>query len=378
MNMDIAEKIKILQSIPANDAQQENIVREIICESDLLKQDYTAYMTTHPINCDTELQRLQTADYDLCCALLTMLLREDHFGNGTLEMRLNNGDIKRVVNRIISVLKELDSPRITAFSEKTLTAINGYYVYALIDPRSNDVFYIGKGTGNRIFSHETESRKNSETEKEKILRIQDIEKSGFSVKRIMINWGLSEQEAFAAETSLINLFHFNPGNQLTNIVAGHHTHEGLTVENFELKYGAIPLKPEEIKHNILVIKINKQYRKDMSDYEIYDAVRGMWRVSIKSIKAKNIQYVFAVYNGLIVGVYKPDEWHYAYENIDIPQQDKIDNKTFEKLKNRAYFICKKFDRIDEEGAFYLHKSIDELKLNKSAQNPISYLMSGSK
>ena len=31
------------------------------------------------INTDEELKRLPSADYDLCCALITMLLREDHF-----------------------------------------------------------------------------------------------------------------------------------------------------------------------------------------------------------------------------------------------------------------------------------------------------------
>lgn len=373
--MDIANKIKLLKSIPANDAQQEDLVRETICKCNLLKRDYSIYMTTSPINCDVELQRLQTASYDLCCALLTMLFREDHFCNGTFEDRLRNGDIKRVVDKIISVLESLDSPRIAAFSEKTLETINGYYVYALIDPRSNDVFYIGKGTGNRVFSHEAESEKASLTEKAKIQKIKDIEKSGLFVKRIMVNWGLTEQEAFAAEASLINLYNLISGNQLTNIVAGHHVHESLTVENFEQRYGAEPLKMRDIRHNILVIKINKLYRKDMSDYEIYDAVRGMWKVSLKSIKSRNIRYVFAVYNSLIVGVYRPDEWHYGHENIDLPQHDEMDAETFERLKNRVYFICKHYDKLDEEGRFYLHKSIAGLKVNQSAQNPISYLMS---
>ena len=31
------------------------------------------------------------------------------------------------------------------FSEKALQSLNGYYVYALIDPRNDNVFYIGKG-----------------------------------------------------------------------------------------------------------------------------------------------------------------------------------------------------------------------------------------
>ena len=36
-------------------------------------------MTTEPINCNEALKRLECDDYDLCSALLTMLLREDHF-----------------------------------------------------------------------------------------------------------------------------------------------------------------------------------------------------------------------------------------------------------------------------------------------------------
>ena len=39
---------------------------------------------------------------------------------------------------------------IKCFSVKALDALNGFYVYALIDPRDNKVFYIGKGNGNRI------------------------------------------------------------------------------------------------------------------------------------------------------------------------------------------------------------------------------------
>ena len=29
----------------------------------------------------------------------------------------------------------------------------GNYVYRLIDPRNGETFYVGKGKGNRIFSH---------------------------------------------------------------------------------------------------------------------------------------------------------------------------------------------------------------------------------
>lgn len=277
------------------------------------------------------------------------------------------------VNDNINLFPLKNLTHMNGFSEKTLDALNGFYVYALIDPRDDKVFYIGKGTGNRVFSHEVESGKLYKSEKKKLNKIREIEIEGFLVKRLIVNWGLSENEAFVAEATLINLLNYMPDVQLTNEVAGHHVHECLTVEDFELQYGAIPLETEDIKHSILVIKINKLYRRGMSEAELYDTVRGCWAASLKSIETRNVKYVFGVYNGLIVAVYKPDEWHYVYEMIDIPRKDIMTPKEYERLKNRIYFICKNYNELDEEGRFYLNKSIVNLKVNQSAQNPITYL-----
>ena len=148
----------------------------------------------------------------------------------------------------------------------------------------------------------------------------------------------------------------------------------MTTEEFELQYGAVPIEKEDIKHSILVIKINKLYRRGMSEEELYDAVRGFWAASLKSIEARKVKYVFGVYNGLIVGVYKPDVWHYGYEMIDIPQRGILTPEDYERLKNRVYFVCNDYRNLDDEGQFYLHKSIAKLKVNQSAQNPITYLM----
>lgn len=38
------------------------------------------------------------------------------------------------------------------FSEETIKNLKSY-VYKLIDPRDGKVFYVGKGKGNRVFSH---------------------------------------------------------------------------------------------------------------------------------------------------------------------------------------------------------------------------------
>lgn len=68
------------------------------------KSNYKNYMTTAPIDVDDELRRLSNADYELCTALLTMLLREDYFDNGSFEERYSNGQVTPVIERMIEVL----------------------------------------------------------------------------------------------------------------------------------------------------------------------------------------------------------------------------------------------------------------------------------
>ena len=69
-----------------------------------MKYNYWDYMTTEPINCNEELKRLPTADYELCTALLTMLLREDHFCNGAFERRFEAGEVTPILERMVEVL----------------------------------------------------------------------------------------------------------------------------------------------------------------------------------------------------------------------------------------------------------------------------------
>lgn len=371
--MKLDEKILLFEQLNNQNALQPSHFYDALEACDALKANYCEYMITAPVDCNRELLRLPDADYDLCCALLTMLLREDHFDNGQFAMRQRSGQVQAVIDRILTLLRSTAAHHIHAFSEKAQEALNGFYVYALADPRDGKIFYIGKGTGNRVFDHEAESAKQQGAEKKKLQQIREIEAANLSVKRLILHWGLSESEALAAEAALINALQYLPDLRLTNEVSGHHAHECLTAEEFEAVYGAIPLKKEDIRHGILVIKINRLYRRGMEPAALYDAVRGYWAASLKSIEAKKVRYVFGVYNGLIVAVYRPDEWHYGYEMIDAPQREILAPEDYEKVKNRLYFVCKDYQTLDEEGWFYLNKSIVNLKASQSAQNPITYL-----
>ena len=98
------EKILAIQhaiDYPYTEEQYYDLLERM---GDLIR-NYWDYMTTEPINCDIELSRLPNADYDLCTALLTMLLREDHFSNGSLRERQEAGQVDAILYRMIVLLE---------------------------------------------------------------------------------------------------------------------------------------------------------------------------------------------------------------------------------------------------------------------------------
>ena len=159
---------------------------------------------------------------------------------------------------------------------------------------------------------------------------------------------------------------------LTNIVAGHHSTKALSVDEFERINGAIELEEKDIRHKILVIKINRLYQRDMDEKALYDAVRGVWRASKERVKT--IEYVFGVYNSLILAVYKPSKWFVCKEAKErLPRQDIV---LTPKTENRLFFVDERYEQglpPDDNEEYYIGKSIAKLKLNQSAQNPITYL-----
>ncbi len=110
------------------------------------------------------------------------------------------------------------------------------YVYRLIDPRNGETFYVGKGTGNRVFAH-IRAEIDTDDPNEKLRRIHEIRATGFDVAHVIHRHGLDDKTAFEVEAALIDAY---PG--LTNAVNGSGSNEygAMHAQEIVSKYQAEP------------------------------------------------------------------------------------------------------------------------------------------
>jgi len=103
--MELSQKIALFKTLSSDCILRTELFYDALEECGDLKQNYAEYASTRPIDCTQELLRLSSADYDTCCALLTMLLREDHFSNGSFDVRQRSGQVKPIIDRMILLLE---------------------------------------------------------------------------------------------------------------------------------------------------------------------------------------------------------------------------------------------------------------------------------
>lgn len=192
------------------------------------------------------------------------------------------------------------------FSQTTCEALN-YYVYCLVDPISNMIFYIWKGKNNRVFEHVKCALKEP-TESDKLNQIRNINGSGHQVRHYIIRHNLTEIESLKVEASLIDILNFKDFNfelwaDLKNISSGHFKLESIQkTEYIESLYCAKDLDLNTIKHNLLIININKTYKTSDS---VYEATRKWWVINEE--KANKVDYVLSEYKGVIRAIFKPSK-----------------------------------------------------------------------
>ncbi len=179
------------------------------------------------------------------------------------------------------------------------------YVYALVDPRDNRIFYVGKGTGNRVYQH-TQSALANDSQSLKLSTIREIKDLGLDVEYYIIRHNLTEQEAYLVESSIIDLLTypaFNKENTLTNIVSGHHQwNEGIkTDEEINILYDCPKIEPIP-GERLLLVSLNKSYNQSKATGEYrrandYESARKYWKLSRD--KADRVKYILGIYRGIV-------------------------------------------------------------------------------
>jgi hypothetical protein len=90
-----------------------------------------------------------------------------------------------------------------------------FYVYHLVDPRDAAVFYVGKGSGDRLRAHVREAEKGVRSRK--CDRIREIVGAGQSVRHVVVKRFKDEAAAYAFEADEIARIGLD---SLTNVLPG--------------------------------------------------------------------------------------------------------------------------------------------------------------
>lgn len=207
------------------------------------------------------------------------------------------------------------------FDDKACETL-GFYVYGLFDSHSARIpFYIGKGTGNRIFSHakgELITKVDTDFLSPKLHKINEIKKNGGAVVHKILRFGLSEEQSLDLESTLIDIVNFIAPESLKNEISGHGVAEGF-YDAIDLAL-ALSAPKFESEQPVLLIKIERRWTELVTKYgsssaiplnEIYLATKGSWRLN--PARAKRADCVLAVARGLVRAVFVPTEWVDATE-----------------------------------------------------------------
>ena len=218
-----------------------------------------------------------------------------------------------------------------------------FYVYALIDPRTNKIFYIGKGTGKRLLDHghQAHLKALSKSESKKISTIKDIRSLGKEPIIDIIHHGLDEKEALLVEASLIDSI-----ENLTNIVRGHVGSKGrASLNELISKYGSQPVssnaspailirlgkwKNEKTMIESGIYRNGHGYREGITLNELIDSTRAWWKINPNRIKREQIKYAVGVYDGVTRVVMEIVDWtrrsdgRWAFTTVPITDGDVFD------------------------------------------------------
>lgn len=232
----------------------------------------------------------------------------------------------------------------------------GKYVYALLDP-FRKIFYVGQGTGDRVFDHLREAveyRNKGKTgvgEKDcKLQRINEIWNSGNEVGYMIIAHDIPNYKdgliADMIESAVYDAIDNSDGREnLTCKVGAPHSSFLSSDDVVALRYE--PIDPKNKYKRVFLAQIGKTLQAGVDPFE---ATRRAWVIGKEHCHASNVDpaYVVGLNGGISVTAYKlTSDWKpvegtknkYEFDEFDIDKNDEC-----EELKNRNWQkILKQFN-----------------------------------
>jgi hypothetical protein len=207
------------------------------------------------------------------------------------------------------------------------------YVYALQDPDDQRIFYVGQGTGNRVFEHLDRAEILLQSRKRltsKFEAIHAVWRKAKDVQLIILAGGLSDREADLVESVTLDALNLSSNGELTNAIAAPHS-SMVRVE--DLAASAYPYVNPGLQY-LKVLLLPAQRRQKNKD--VYERCRRSWKVAKKhraSGTEEQAAYAVAIVGGVSVGAYRITKWNKLED--DKWEFEGIPHAELEKLNWRA-------------------------------------------
>jgi hypothetical protein len=165
-----------------------------------------------------------------------------------------------------------------------------YYVYVYIDPRNNEEFYYGKGTGSRKLAH-----LDDEGDSEKVARIKEIGEEGLQPLIRVIAADLDEEEAFLIEKTLI----WKLGRTLTNEATGHYSDKFRPHNTLHKE-----LPGFDFENDVYYVNIGEGAHRDWADCKKYGFLSAggenpLWKSQIQKLVKGDVVAAYLAKHGYV-------------------------------------------------------------------------------
>lgn len=150
------------------------------------------------------------------------------------------------------------------------------------------------------------------------------------------------------------MLHFYRARGLKSVQYGRMSADDLNTDNTG--------EPVDITDPVLLIRINKEYRPSMTDSELMEATRGIWKVGERRYGAK---FALCLFNGVVREVYEITGWQEAGSRPYL-------TRSFEPNQTEGRWEFEGHVALEPIRSRYLHRSVRGY-FNQGQQNPIKYI-----